>query len=75
MIWKLKSKVIPVVWDNPIAGENIFQNAEFFLVEEKLCSLGRLLVILLVPEIHHKKVLPFLNYLNLEYEQTSFISI
>lgn len=31
MIWKWKSKPIPVVWDNPIAGNNIFQTPDFFL--------------------------------------------
>lgn len=57
-----------MVWDNPIAGNNIFQNLEFFLAEEKICSLGRLLVILLIAEIDQEKEFYLLNYLNLEYE-------
>lgn len=35
MIWKWKSKPVPVVWDNPIAGDDVFQNPEIFLAEEK----------------------------------------
>jgi len=35
-IWKLTQKPILVVCGNQIAGDNIFQKAEFFLAEEKL---------------------------------------
>lgn len=57
MIWKWESKPLPVVWENPIAGDNIFQNPVFPSWRKTLFTTQ--VVILPVAEIHQEKVLPF----------------
>lgn len=57
MIWKWESKPLPVVWENPIAGDNIFQNPVFPSWRKTFFTTQ--VVILPVAEIHQEKVLPF----------------